>query len=299
MNEEIIREIKELKKRRNAIILAHNYQLPEIQDIADILGDSLELAIRAKEAREDVIVFCGVRFMAETAKILNPKKTVLIPEKDAGCPLADFLTPEMVIAARRDHPGAAVVLYVNSTAASKAEADITCTSANAVEVVRSLEATTILFGPDSNLADYVQSKVPEKTIIPLPPGGHCYVHELFTCDDIIEAADRGDVTICHPECPREVRNGSDLVASTGGMVRMAENAESWTLLTERDMAYRLRMLFPDREFHVKDEAICRDMKKTTLESVLRALRTDTYEVVLPDEIMERARAPIERMIAVR
>lgn len=299
MNEEIIREIKELKKRRNAVILAHNYQLPEIQDIADILGDSLELAIRAKEAREEVIVFCGVRFMAETAKILNPKKTVLIPEKDAGCPLADYLTPEMVIAARRDHPGAAVVLYVNSTAASKAEADITCTSANAVEVVRSLEATTILFGPDSNLADYVRSKVPEKTIIPLPPGGHCYVHELFTCDDIIEAADRGDVTICHPECPREVRNGSDLVASTGGMVRMAENAESWTLLTERDMAYRLRMLFPDREFHVKDEAICRDMKKTTLKSVLRALRTDTYEVVLPDEIMERARAPIERMLAVR
>lgn len=299
MNEEIIREIKELKKRRNAVILAHNYQLPEIQDIADILGDSLELAIRAKEAREEVIVFCGVRFMAETAKILNPKKTVLIPEKDAGCPLADYLTPEMVIAARRDHPGAAVVLYVNSTAASKAEADITCTSANAVEVVRSLEATTILFGPDSNLADYVRSKVPEKTIIPLPPGGHCYVHELFTCDDIIEAADRGDVTICHPECPREVRNGSDLVASTGGMVRMAENAESWTLLTERDMAYRLRMLFPDREFHVKDEAICRDMKKTTLKSVLRALRTDTYEVVLPDEIMERARVPIERMLAVR
>ncbi len=299
MNEEIIREIKELKKRRNAVILAHNYQLPEIQDIADILGDSLELAIRAKEAREEVIVFCGVRFMAETAKILNPKKTVLIPEKDAGCPLADYLTPEMVIAARRDHPGAAVVLYVNSTAASKAEADITCTSANAVEVVRSLEATTILFGPDSNLADYVRSKVPEKTIIPLPPGGHCYVHELFTCDDIIEAADRGDVTICHPECPREVRNGSDLVASTGGMVRMAENAESWTLLTERDMAYRLRMLFPDREFHVKDEAICRDMKKTTLKSVLRALRTDTYEVVLPDEIMDRARVPIERMLAVR
>jgi len=299
MNEEIIREIRELKKRRNAVILAHNYQLPEIQDIADILGDSLELAIRAKEAREDVIVFCGVLFMAETAKILNPKKTVLLPEMDAGCPMADFLTPEMIIAARREHPGAAVVLYVNSTAASKAEADITCTSANAVEVVRSLEPDTILFGPDSNLADYVQSKVPEKRIIPLPPGGHCYVHQQFTCDDVIEAAERGDVTICHPECPREVRNGSDLVASTGAMVRMAETARSWTLLTERDMAYRLRTLYPDRVFHIKEEAICTDMKKTTLESVLRALRTDTYEIVLSEEIMERARAPIKRMLALR
>lgn len=299
MNEEIIREILDLKKRRNAVILAHNYQPPEIQDIADILGDSLELAIRAKESREDVIVFCGVLFMAETAKILNPSKTVLLPEKDAGCPLADFLTPEMVIQARRDHPGAAVVLYVNSTAASKAEADITCTSANAVEVVRSLDAETILFGPDSNLADYVQSKVPEKRIIPLPRGGHCYVHQQFTCDDIIEAAERGDVTICHPECPREVRNGSDLVASTGGMVRMAETARTWTLLTERDMAYRLRTLYPDRIFHVKDEAVCRDMKKITLESVLRALRTDTYEIELPEDIMERAKAPIERMLALR
>ena len=125
------------------------------------------------------------------------------------------------------------------------------------------------------------------------------MHQQFTCDDIIEAAERGDVTICHPECPREVRNGSDLVASTGGMVRMAETARTWTLLTERDMAYRLRTLYPDRIFHVKDEAVCRDMKKITLESVLRALRTDTYEIELPEDIMERAKAPIERMLALR
>ena len=294
-----LRRIEDPKKENNAIILAHNYQPPEIQDAADIIGDSLELAVKAREVTEDTIILCGVRFMAETAKVLNPKKTVILPAPDAGCPLADYLTPGMVREARLAYPEAAVVLYVNSDTAAKAEADIVCTSANAVEVVRSLKETTILFGPDSNLADYVASRVPEKEIIPLPKGGHCYVHALFTCDDVITAAEEGCTTICHPECPREVRNGSDVVASTGGMVTMAKNADSWMLLTEKGIGYRLEKLYPGKTFIVRDDAICADMKKITLDMLEHSLITGEYAVELPVDLMDRARGPIERMMALR
>ncbi|GAB7016934.1 quinolinate synthase NadA [Methanogenium cariaci] len=299
MNTKQLKRIAQLKKEKNAIILAHNYEPPEIQDAADIIGDSLELAVKAQSVTEDIIVLCGVRFMAETAKVLNPTKTVILPAKDAGCPLADFLTPEMVREARKAHPDAAVVLYVNSDTAAKAEADIVCTSANAVDVVRSLEETTVLFGPDSNLADYVAHRVPEKRIIPLPPEGHCYVHAMFTCDDVITAAEKGCTTICHPECPREVRKGADVVASTGGMVKMAKNADSWMLLTEKGIAYRLGKLFPDKEFHVREDAICKDMKKITLDMLEQSLITGEYAVELSADLMERARGPIERMMALR
>lgn len=299
MNSDQLKRIEQLKNEKNAIILAHNYEPPEIQDAADIIGDSLELAVKAQSVTEDTIVLCGVRFMAETAKVLNPEKTVILPAKDAGCPLADFLTPEMVREARSAHPGAAVVLYVNSDTAAKAEADIVCTSANAVEVVRSLKEKTVLFGPDSNLADYVASQLPEKTIIPLPPEGHCYVHAKFNCDDVIAAAEMGCTTICHPECPREVRNGADVVASTGGMVKMAENADSWMLLTEKGIAYRLQKLFPEKEFHVREDAVCDDMKKISLDILEQALITGEYAIELPADLMERARGPIERMIALQ
>lgn len=299
MNTDQLKRIQNLKKEKNAIILAHNYEPPEIQDAADIIGDSLELAVKARSVTEDTIVLCGVRFMAETAKVLNPEKTVILPAPDAGCPLADFLTPEMVREARRAHPDAAVVLYVNSDTAAKAEADIVCTSANAVDVVRSLKETTILFGPDSNLADYVASQLPEKTVIPLPPGGHCYVHAKFSCDDVIAAAERGCTTICHPECPREVRNGADVVASTGGMVKMAPNADSWMLLTEKGIGYRLEKLFPEKEFHVREDAVCEDMKKITLDMLEHSLITGEYAVELPADLMERARGPIERMMALK
>lgn len=209
-------EIRALKIRKNAIIMAHNYQPLEIQALADVVGDSLELAVRAKEAKADLIVVCGVRFMAETAKILNPERKVVIPVPDAGCPLADFLTPEMIREAKERHPDAAVVVYVNSTAESKALADVTCTSANAVKVVASLKNDTILFGPDSNLAAYVQRELPEKTIIPLPPGGHCYVHTGFTLADVEAARRKGSMVVCHPECRPEIQEQADLVASTGG-----------------------------------------------------------------------------------
>lgn len=293
----MIDTIQELKKEKDAVILAHNYQLPEIQDIADFVGDSLELAIRATSVTERMIVFCGVQFMAETAKILNPEKKVIIPVKEAGCPLADQLTPEMLIAAKEEHPGAAVVVYVNSTAGCKAVADIVCTSANAVEVVRSLDADEILFGPDANLAAFVRKSVPEKTIIPVPPTGHCYVHTGFTLHDVEEARARGGRIICHPECPQEIQEHADVIASTGGMVRIAEESGLWHVLTEKDMGYRLKTLYPDRTFVTNDRAICRDMKLTTLDTLRHALETEEHEITIPDPIMQKARTAIERMIA--
>jgi quinolinate synthase len=293
----MIETIQELKRRKDAVILAHNYQLPEIQDIADFVGDSLELALRATSVTERMIVFCGVRFMAETAKILNPGKKVILPVQEAGCPLADQLTPDMLKRAKLEHPDAGVVVYVNSTAECKAVADIVCTSANAVQVVRSLDADEIIFGPDANLAAFVQKSVPEKTIIPVPATGHCYVHTAFTIQDVEEARTRGGRIVCHPECPREVQEGSDAIASTGGMVRIAEESELWHVFTEKEMGYRLKVLYPDRTFLTKEGAICHDMKLTTLPILRKALETEEHEVTLPDQIMQEARTAIERMIA--
>lgn len=290
--------IMALRKERDAVILAHNYQRPEVQDIADCVGDSLELAIEAKKTRSRVIVLCGVDFMAETAKILNPAKTVLLPVREATCPMARQLTPSMIREARAKHPGASVVLYVNSTAESKAYADVVCTSANAVKVVRSLHTGEVLFGPDCNLASYVQERIPEKRIIPLPPDGHCYVHTGFSLRDVEEARRRGGTIICHPECIPEVQRGSDVIASTGGMVRAAPDAEVWNVLTEREMGYRLKTLYPEKTFYTKDDAVCEDMKKITLEDVCRSLDTLQYEILLDPEIMVRARVAIERMIAI-
>jgi len=291
-------EIQELKVARNALILAHNYQPGEIQDSADIVGDSLELAIKAAGATEPVLVICGVRFMAETAKILSPEKTVLIPSPDAGCPLSDFLTPGMIHTARKEHPGAAVVVYVNSSAEVKAAADITCTSANAEAVVRSLNAETILFGPDANLASFVQKQVPEKRIIPLPAEGHCYVHTAFTGDQIREARAKGWRIVCHPECSPKIQSDSDLIASTGGMVRHAPECDEWFICTEREMGYRLKKLHPDRHFHVDQNAICKDMKKTSIRDLHRSLRDGFSEVEIPDEIAVPARKAVGAMMAV-
>ena len=292
-------EIEILKKDKNAVILAHNYQAPEIQDLADITGDSLELAIKAKEATEDIIVFCGVEFMAETAKILNPEKKVIMPVRDAGCPLADQLTPEMIREARKEHPGAAVVVYVNSTAECKAEADVACTSANAAAVVASLDETEVIFGPDSNLASWVQEQVPEKKIIPVPPGGHCPVHAVFDLSDAEEARKQDYCIVCHPECDKKIRDASDFVASTGGMLKIAGNAEKWAVFTEKDMAYRLSKEYPDREFIKFDKSICTDMKKSTPNILKKSLESEEYEILLDESVMKRARGSIERMIGIR
>ncbi|MCQ8893406.1 MAG: quinolinate synthase NadA [Methanolinea sp.] len=293
--------IRELKVQKKAIILAHNYQRPEIQDLADFVGDSLELAKNARNATAPLIVFCGVLFMAETAKILNPDRKVLIPVRDAACPLADQLTPGMLLEAKRAHPTAPVVLYINSTAACKALADIICTSANAVEVVRSLPDRQVIVGPDANLAAYIQSRLPEKEIIPIPPAGHCYVHECFTRDDVLVARERGDRVLCHPECRPEVQAEADIVVSTGGMVKALRGhppGSRWTILTEREMAFRLKTLYPDQVVHAREDAVCRDMKKITLPDLLRSLEKEQYEVIVPAEIMEKARRAIERMLVI-
>ncbi|MDD4126222.1 MAG: quinolinate synthase NadA [Methanomicrobium sp.] len=292
-------DIKRLKNEKNAIILAHNYQLPEIQDLADFTGDSLELAIKAKDAKEDIIVLCGVMFMAETAKILNPSKKVLIPAKDAGCPLADYLTAEKVRDAKKKYPGAEVVLYVNSTAESKAEADVTCTSANAVTVCASLDSDTILFGPDSNLASWVAEKLPLKKIIPLPADGHCPVHTAFRISDAKDVRKDGYTAVCHPECPKAIRDECDLVASTGQMVREAHRSEKWAVLTEKDMVYRLKKEFPEKEFVGFETAVCKDMKLITPQLLKETLLNEENEITLPDDIMKRAGAAIERMIKIK
>ncbi|HKM42017.1 MAG TPA: quinolinate synthase NadA [Methanocorpusculum sp.] len=293
-------EIRRLAAEKGALILAHNYEPPEIQDLADITGDSLELARRAKEAKEATLVVCGVYFMAETAKILSPEKTVLIPRPDAGCALADHLTPEMVRAAKAKYPGAPFVVYVNSTAATKAECDITCTSANAADVVRALPEDTVLFGPDANLAAYVQRLVPEKKIIPVPKDGGCPTHHEFTLRDIENARRMyPDATIvCHPECSSEVQIASDMVGSTGYMLRNCGTQKEWVILTDIGILHPLRKKYPDTLFHGIDTAVCQNMKIITEEDLYMTLRDGVVPVQVPDTIAERARVAIERMIKV-
>ena len=293
-------EIRRLAAEKGALILAHNYQPPEIQDLADITGDSLELARRAKEAKESTLVVCGVYFMAETAKILSPEKTVLIPRPEAGCPLADQLTPESVRAAKAKHPGAPFVVYVNSTAATKAECDITCTSANAADVVRALPEDIVLFGPDANLAAYVQRLVPEKKIIPVPHNGGCPTHHQFTVRDI-ECARReypDAAIVCHPECSSEVQLASDMVGSTGYMLRNCGTKKEWVILTEKGIIHPLQKKYPDTLFHAMDMAVCPNMKLITEEDLYITLRDGVVPVQVPEIIADRARVAIERMIKV-
>ncbi|HJJ29670.1 MAG TPA: quinolinate synthase NadA [Methanocorpusculum sp.] len=292
------KEIRKLAEEKGALILAHNYQPADIQDLADITGDSLELARKAKEAKESTLVVCGVYFMAETAKILSPDKTVLIPRPDAGCPLADQLTPSSVRAAKAAHPGSPFVVYVNSSAATKAECDITCTSANAAEVVRSLPQDVILFGPDSNLAAYVQRLVPEKTIIPVPKNGGCPTHHLFTVRDIdVARREYPNATIiCHPECTSEVQLASDLIGSTGYMMRKCGEKKEWVILTDKGIIHPLQKKYPDTIFHGIDTAVCSNMKLITVEDLYITLRDGVVPIQVQENIAVRARLAIERMI---
>jgi len=292
----MIEEINKLKKELNAVILAHNYQRAEIQQIADFVGDSLELARKATQIDADYIVFAGVDFMAETAAILNPDKTVLIPSKTASCEMARYLTPDIIHEYKKKYPGANVVLYVNSTAACKALADVTCTSANAVKVVNSLDVDTVLFGPDSNLAYYVAERTTKK-IVPMPPNGHCYVHTNLA----VENVRRDGVLMVHPECPPELQKVADVIASTGGMVKyVAKSKEKrFVVATERDMVARLKHDYPDRKFvPAWDNAICLGMKQITLEGIFNSMKEKKYVVSVPEDIANKARKAIERMLEV-
>ncbi|MFW5751669.1 MAG: quinolinate synthase NadA [Planctomycetota bacterium] len=296
-----IARIAEYKRQHNAVILAHNYQLPEIQDVADIRGDSLGLAIEAARAQADTIVFCGVLFMAETAKILNPGRTVLIPEPEAGCPLADMITAEQLRAFQAEHPGARTVCYVNSSAEVKALSDICCTSSNAVKVLR--EAFTpdeeILFVPDRNLAAWAAGQLPDRTIIPWK--GFCYTHHRLLPEvvDRARAEHPGAEVIVHPECPPAVTARADHVLSTGGMASHVATSpqREFIIGTELGMLYRLRQDNPDKVFHHAFEAmVCPNMKKTNLASLVSALETGSHEVTLDPDLITRARHSIDAML---
>jgi quinolinate synthase len=298
---EINRDILRKKKELNAVILAHNYQSPEIHAIADIVGDSLELALAARDTCADILIICGVVFMAETAKILNPEKRVFIPIPKAGCPLADYLTPDMIRKAKVNHPDAKVVVYVNSSAACKSEADIVCTSGNAEKIVRSLPNKDILFGPDANLADHVQMLLPEKQIIPMPKEGHCYVHQSFTLDDISQARNIGGKIMAHPECPQIIRASADIIASTGKMIQIIQDSGEniWHIFTEEGMVKRLKTIFPDKIFYHPLHAVCKDMKKTTLNDIRSCLYTLQGEIILDTQTLKTAKKSLERMLAVQ
>jgi len=291
-----------LKKEKRALILCHNYQPTEIQEVSDHVGDSLELCMAASRSKGfERIVFCGVDFMAESASVLNPDKDVYVPSRRAICDMAAMLRPEQVRAARRQHPEAAVVLYINSLASAKAEADVICTSANAVKVVSSLEQEEILFGPDRNLALYVQSQLPEKVIIPLPDDGGCYVHKMITTQDIQRAKrihPAAEILI-HPECNPEVVDLADYVVSTGGMVARAResDADEFIIGTEATMAETLARLFPEKRFFpALSEALCRGMRSIDMEKLKDSLENDKYEVKVDPSIARDVRRVTQRML---
>lgn len=296
---EIQEDIRRLKEERNAILLVHNYQPAEIQDIADILGDSLELARAAAVKDGDAIVFCGVDFMAETAAILSPKKPVILPAGDSCCPMADMITAEELKQARAEHPNAAVVCYVNSSSAVKAESDICCTSSNAVKVVNALDADEILFVPDRNLGRYCQ-RFTKKTIIPWD--GYCYVHDRITPEQVL-AAKRdhpGAAVLVHPECRPEVIDLADRACSTSKMLdEVCKSASREFIIgTETGILHRLQKDCPAKRCYPLDgAAVCRDMKKTTLAMVRDALVTLGPRITVPEDIASRARLAIERMLA--
>jgi quinolinate synthase len=298
-NVEIVAEIMKLKKQRNAVILVHNYQRPEVQDIADFIGDSLELSQKAAQTKADVIVFCGVHFMAETAYIINPKRTVLLPEPESGCPMADMITAGALIAKKKELPGVTVVCYVNSTAAVKAESDICCTSANAVKVVQSLNAKEILFVPDQYLGQWVGQKTGKQ--MHLWPG-FCPTHMRILAEDILREKQLhpGAVALVHPECRPETKAVADEVMSTGGMVRYARESKVKEIIigTETGIIYRLQKENPEKTFYpATDKAICPNMKRITLEKVLWALQEMEHKITVPEDIRIRALSTVEKMLA--
>ncbi len=302
----LMEEIRKLARERNAIILAHNYQAGEVQDVADFTGDSLGLALEAQKTEAQLIIFCGVHFMAESAKILNPEKKVLLPNLAAGCSLADSITPESLDEWKRRYPGYTVVTYVNSTAEVKAMSDICCTSANAVSVIRSLASDKILFTPDRNLGNWVKKQVPEKEIAIYD--GACPTHDVLRGANVSKAqSDFPDaVIIAHPECREDIIALADEVCSTTAMLdRIALHPEAKTFIvaTESGIVHQMKKRYPDREFVMADGCIgcrlhCPYMKMISLEDVRRSLIEDKFEITVEPDVMEGARRALERMLAV-
>ena len=297
---QLAEKILSLKKERKAVILAHNYQLGEVQDIADFVGDSLELSQNAARTNADVIVFCGVHFMAETASILCPDKIVLLPVMEAGCPMANMIRAEDLRKMKKEHPGAVIVCYINTTAEVKAESDICCTSANAVRLVQGLEAREIIFVPDQYLGHYVSTKTGKKMI--LWPG-YCPTHVRIQAEDIHRLRKmypRAEVMV-HPECRPEVVAVADFVLSTGGMIRHAKSSQAAEIIvgTEIGLIYRLRKENPDKVFiPISEQAVCPNMKMITLENILWSMEDMSPRVKVAEDIRLKARKAVDRMIEV-
>ena len=301
MDERLIEKIEKLKQNRKAVILAHNYQLGEIQDLADFCGDSLGLSIKAAETDAAVIVFCGVRFMAETAAILSPEKTVLLPDKFAGCPMADMITAMQLHELKGQHPDALVVCYVNSTAEVKAQSDYCCTSANAVEVVNSLPIDKqIIFVPDQHLGQFVAEKTGRDLV--LWPG-YCISHVVITEEDIKNAkAKHPDaIVMAHAECIEPVKELADQILSTSQMLRYAKesSAKQFIVATETGMIYPLKKQNPDAEFiAASDKAVCPNMKKINVEKILWSLEDMQYKVEVAEEVRIKAKTALDRMVEI-
>lgn len=292
------KQISELKEKRNAIILAHYYQVSEIQDVADFVGDSFELSRKAKENEADVIVFCGVRFMAESAKVLSPQKTVLLPVKEAGCPMADMAEVDQIMKMKSEHPNAKVVTYVNSSVEVKAISDVCCTSSNAIKIVRKIDSHEIIFAPDKNLGSYVQEHVPEKKIILWD--GHCCVHNRITADNILRVKEENPdaKVLVHPECKSEVRRLADYVGSTSGIINFAKEShnDKFLIVTEEGVLHRLKNENPSKEFLSIRGMTCKNMKKTELEDVYSCLLDRKYEIKIDEDIRRKAAMALENML---
>ena len=301
MRKSIQQQIKQLKKKNNAVILAHNYQNPEIQDIADFVGDSLDLSLTATKTAANVIVFCGVDFMAESAKLLNPKKTVILPDRTASCPMAAMVDAESLRWLIKEHPDADVVAYINTTADVKALADICCTSANGVKIVKSRTAKKIIFVPDRNLGLYIQKQVPEKEMILWP--GVCRTHHDIKKEDVLSLKKKHPAAefLVHPECKPELIELADFAFSTNGMVEHVKTSsiKEFIIGTEKGLCYRLEKENPGKKFYPIPSAVCPNMKKTTLEKVLKSLETLEPKIQLSKSIMRKARIPLQRMIELR
>jgi len=299
---DIKEKIKALKEEKNAVILAHNYQLPEVQDIADFVGDSLGLSMTAAKTDADVIVFCGVHFMAETAKILSPSKTVLLPDRKAGCPMADMIDAEGLKKLQAEHPGAVTLCYVNTSAEVKAHCNYCCTSGNALKMVQHILKThdDIIFVPDKYLAHYVSQQVGHPFIT---WNGFCPTHARILPEDIVRSRQlypRAKVLV-HPECKPELTALADVVASTEKMCRFVSEDEAGEFIigTELGIISRMKKENPDKQFYpVSDRAVCPNMKRTTLEKILWSLQDLTHEITVPEETADRARTSIERMLEI-
>jgi quinolinate synthase len=300
---DLTEKILKLKKEKKAVILAHNYQRPEIQDIADYIGDSIEISRKAVEEKDAEMIVCAtVDFMAESAAILNPSKKVILPCLGARCPMAQMLTVDEIKRAKAFYPDAPVVLYVNTLASSKAYCDVSCTSANAVEVIKSLDAETILFGPDKNLAEYVSQQT-GKTIIPIPENGFCPTHLLFQPEDVkvLKMQHPNAMVMVHPECSAEMRKVADFIGSTSKMCRYAKesHAKDFIIGTEEGILHRLRKENPTKNFYVAYEgAICPNMKLTTLDRLYVSLKEEKHVVKVPETVAKKARASLERMFQI-